>query len=236
MDTKKNKKQTKLKHVALIMDGNRRWAKERNLPTVEGHRRGYSIMKEMPEWFFDMGVGIVSVYAFSTENWSRSREEVNYLMKLLKNTLTKNFEEFNERGIKLLISGRIDELPGDLPEVCLSAIEKTKNNTAGILNICLNYGGRAELVDAIKKMVKNNIEVEQVHEGMIRKYLYQGDLPDPGMIIRTSGEKRLSGFQLWQSTYSELMFIEKYWPDFEKTDASLIVAEFAKRKIRKGGD
>ena len=140
MQNKKDKKQTKLKHLALIMDGNRRWARERNLPTIEGHRRGYEIMKEMPSWFFDLGVGIVTVYAFSTENWNRSRNEVNYLMKLIKNALTNDFDEFNEKGIKLLISGKIDELPGDLPEVCLEAIEKTKNNPSGILNICLNYG------------------------------------------------------------------------------------------------
>ncbi len=235
-NNKKRKLQNKLKHIGIIMDGNRRWAKERNLPTVEGHRRGYGVMKIMPTWFFDMGVQIVTVYAFSTENWSRSREEVNYLMKLLKNVLTKDFEEFNERGIRLLISGRISELPGDLPEVCSDAIDKTRNNKEGILNICLNYGGRTEIVDVIKKMVKNKVEVEQVHEGMIRKYLYQSDLSDPDMIIRTSGEKRLSGFQLWQSAYSELMFIEKYWPDFEKLDAETVVEEFLRRDIRRGGD
>ncbi len=236
MQDKKETKQTNLRHLAIIMDGNRRWAKERNLPSIEGHRRGYEIMREMPSWFFEMGVEIISVYAFSTENWSRGRDEVNYLMKLLKNALTRDFEDFNERGIKLLISGRIAELPGDLPEVCLDAIEKTKNNSSGILNICLNYGGRAEITDAIKKMVKNNIEIKQIHEGMIKKYLYQGDLPDPDMIVRTSGEKRLSGFQLWQSSYSELMFIDKYWPDFEKIDVSIVVEEFGRRKIRKGGD
>lgn len=236
MENTKPKKQSPLKHVALIMDGNRRWAKERNLPTIEGHRRGYNIMKEAPGWFFDQGVEIVSVYAFSTENWTRSRDEVNYLMQLIKTALTEDFEEFNEKGIRLLISGRIDELPGDLPEVCLTAIEKTKNNSTGTLNICLNYGGRAEIVDAIKKMIKNNISVEQVHEGMIRKYLYQADLPDPDMIVRTSGEKRLSGFQLWESSYSELMFIEKYWPDIERLDTEIIVEEFTRRNRRKGGD
>lgn len=231
-----NKKKSDLKHVALIMDGNRRLAKERNLPTIEGHRRGYNIMKEVPTWFFDLGVEIVSVYAFSTENWSRSREEVNYLMKLIKLALTSDFEEFNQKGARLLISGRIEELPGDLPEICRDAIEKTKNNVKGILNICLNYGGRAEIVDAVKKMIKNNIELDQVHEGMIRKYLYQPDLPDPDMIVRTSGEKRLSGFQLWQGFYSELMFMEKYWPDFERLDAEIIIEEFTRRVRRKGGD
>ncbi len=226
----------KLKHVGIIMDGNRRWARERNLPTIEGHRQGYNIMKKMPTWFFDLGVEVVTVYAFSTENWNRSREEVNYLMKLLKNALTKDFEEFNEEGIKLLLTGRLDELPGDLPEVCREAVEKTKNNTKGILNICINYGGRAEITDAIKKMLKNKLTIEQIHEGMIRKYLYQSELSDPDMIVRTSGEKRLSGFQLWQSSYSELMFVEKYWPDFEQIDANIVLEEYGRRHRRRGGD
>ncbi len=236
MENKQIKKKTEMKHLGIIMDGNRRWAKERNLPQVEGHRRGYNLMKEAPLWFFDLGVEIVTVYAFSTENWTRSRDEVNYLMKLLKTALSDDFEEFNEQGVKLLVSGRISELPGDLPELCLSAMEKTKNNNRGTLNICLNYGGRAEIVDAIKKMITNNVSVEQVHEGMVRKYLYQPDLPDPDMIVRTSGERRLSGFQLWEGSYSELMFMEKLWPEFEKTDTDAIIEEYASRNRRKGGD
>lgn len=225
-----------MKHLGIIMDGNRRWAKERNLPSIEGHRRGYNLMKEAPLWFFDLGVEIVSVYAFSTENWTRSRDEVNYLMKLLRSALSDDFDAFNEQGVRLLVSGRTAELPGDLPELCSTAIEKTKNNIRGTLNICLNYGGRAELVDAIKKMIVNNVSVEQVHEGMVRKYLYQADLADPDMIVRTSGEQRLSGFQLWQSSYSELMFIQKYWPDLEKLDAEIIIEEYNRRNRRKGGD
>jgi len=223
-------------HIGIIMDGNRRWAKERNLPTIEGHRKGYGKMKQMPDWFFARGVKIVSVYAFSTENWNRSREEVNYLMKLMKKAFEDELENFNKKDFKLLISGRISELPGDLPEICSDAIIKTKNNTGGILNICLNYGGRPEIVDAIKKIINNKIKEEQIHEGMIRKYLYQSQLSDPDIIIRTSGEQRLSGFQLWQCSYSELLFIKKYWPDFEKGDVDIILEEFANRKRRLGGD
>jgi undecaprenyl diphosphate synthase len=223
-------------HIGIIMDGNRRWAQERNLPTFEGHLVGYEKMRKSPEWFFSRGVKIFSIFAFSTENWKRSQEEVNYLMKLLKKAIDEEVEEVNKKGHKILISGKIDELPGDLPESCQEAMNKTKNNTKGILNICLNYGGREEILDAIRKMIKNKVEVEQVHEGMIKKYLYNGDLPDPDMIVRTSGEQRLSGFELWQSAYSELFFMEKYWPEFEESDADLIIEEYASRKRRFGGD
>ena len=223
-------------HVGIIMDGNRRWARERNLPTIEGHRKGYEIMKYMPDWFFARGVKTVSVFAFSTENWKRSQSEVNYLMKLIKKALQEELENFHRKEYKLLISGRTRELPGDLPEIIFEAVNKTKNNTKGILNICINYGGRAEIVDAIKNIIKNKITKEQIHEGMIRKYLYQSELSDPDIIVRTSGEERLSGFQLWQSNYSELFFIKKYWPDFEKADVDIILEEYANRKRRKGGD
>ena len=201
-------------HVGLIMDG----------------------MRQAPDWFFSRGVKIFSVFAFSTENWNRSQEEVNYLMKLLKKAIDEELEEMNKKGYKILISGKIDELPGDLPESCSEAINKTKNNQKGILNICLNYGGRAEIVEAVRKMIKKKVKVEQVHEGLIKKYLYNGELPDPDIIVRTSGEERLSGFQLWQSAYSELFFMEKYWPEFEESDVDLILEEYANRKRRFGGD
>lgn len=223
-------------HVGIIMDGNRRWARERNLPTLEGHRKGYEKMRLAPKWFFDRGVGILSVFAFSTENWNRSREEVNYLMKLIKRAFTEDLEEMEKKGYRIVFSGRIDELPGDLPEVCAQVVDRTKANQAGILNICLNYGGRPEIIDAVRKIVKNKIGLDQIHEGMIRKYLYNGNLSDPDIIVRASGEQRISGFQLWQSAYSELMFIKKYWPDFEEADADLILEEYAGRKRRFGGD
>ena len=223
-------------HVGIIIDGNRRWARERNLPTLEGHLKGYEKMRQVPAWFFSRGVQILSVFAFSTENWNRSREEVNYLMKLLQQAIKEELEATAKKGYRILISGRLEELPGDLPQLCQQIMEKTKTAKSGSLNICLNYGGRAEIVDAVKKMIKNKIEPEQVHEGMIRKYLYNGELPDLDLIVRTSGEQRLSGFMLWFSTYSELMFIKKYWPDFEETDVDLILKEYAARQRRLGGD
>jgi undecaprenyl diphosphate synthase len=222
------------KHIGLIMDGNRRWAKERNLPAFEGHSKGYRKMKESSEWFFSKGVEILTVFAFSTENWNRSRDEVNYLMKLLEKVFRDDMGYFNDRGYKILTSGRTEELPGDLPEICQKGIDLTKNNIRGTLNICLNYGGRAEIVDAVKKMMKNGVTVEQVHEGMIHKYLYNEYLPDPDVIVRTSGEQRLSGFLLWESVYSELIFLNKFWPDFERTDVDFIIEEFQTRQRRFG--
>ncbi|MEA1962966.1 MAG: polyprenyl diphosphate synthase [Patescibacteria group bacterium] len=234
---KNQKQEIKIpKHAAIIMDGNRRWAKERNLPAYEGHLRGYEKLRSIPEIFFSYGVEIVTVYAFSTENWNRAREEVNYLMKLAKRAFKEGTEYFNEKGIKILLSGRINELPGDLPSVCENIIDSTKNNSKGVLNICLNYGGRAEIIDAIKKIMKKNIKLEQIHEGLIKKYLYQSELPDPDIIIRTSGENRLSGFLLWESAYSELLFLKKYWPDFEKKDVEFVLNEYANRNRRFGGN
>jgi len=223
-------------HVAIIMDGNRRWAKERNLPTLEGHLRGYEKFRQAPNWFFSRGVGFVSVYAFSTENWNRSREEVNYLMKLLDTAIENELKEMESNKYSIVVSGRIGELPGNLGEKLLDLADKTKHKKEGTLNVCINYGGRAEIIDAVKKMIKQHISEEQVHEGMLKKYLYNGELPDPDMIIRTSGEQRLSGFLLWQSAYSELMFMNKYWPDVEERDIDLIIAEYNKRERRYGGN
>jgi undecaprenyl diphosphate synthase len=221
-------------HVGIIPDGNRRWAKERNLSNFVGHEKGYEKVRQAVDWFFARGVKIVSVFVFSTENWNREKEEVNYLMKLLRQMIGEEAERAVEKNFRIVISGRIDELPGDLPDACFAAMEKTKNGIGGTLNICVNYGGRAEIVDAVKKIIKNKIEPEQVHEGMIRKYLYNGGLSDLDIVIRTADEKRLSGFELWQSAESELIFLKKYWPDFEAGDVDFVLEEYAARKRRFG--
>jgi len=223
-------------HVGIIMDGNRRWGRERNLPTYEGHLKGYEKIKKVSGWFFSRGVKVLSLFAFSTENWNRSLEEVNYLMKLLKTAIDEESVEAQKKGHKILISGRIDELPGDLPDSCYDIMNKTKAGSRGTLNICLNYGGRVEIIDAVKKIIKNNVELAQIHDGMIRKYLYAPDLPDPDVIVRTSGEQRLSGFLLWQAAYAELIFLKKYWPDFEESDVETIIEEYSSRKRRFGGN
>lgn len=232
--TKTERKLNIPKHIGFIMDGNRRWASERNLPTLEGHRKGYKVMKQLPQWFFERGVEIVSVYAFSTENWNRSRDEVNYLMKLLGEALVNDIAELGKNGVRIVFSGRTDELPGNLPQACQDAVDQTRSNNKSILNICLNYGGREEIIDVIKKIVKNNIEIDQIHEGMVRKYLYQKDLPDPDLIVRTSGEQRTSGFLLWEAAYSELLFLKKYWPEMEKSDVDVVLNDYDKRKRRFG--
>lgn len=218
-------------HVGIIMDGNRRWAQERNLPPQEGYLKGYKKMYEIPEFFFASGVKIVSVYAFSIEYWNRSRSEVNYLMQLLKQIFDDNLEEFIKRDYKLLISGRTGDLPGDLPDICMNAVSRTAGNKKGILNICINYGGQSEIVDAFKKIIKKGLTDEQVNRAMVRRYLYNNEVPDPDIIVRTSGVKRLSGFHLWRSAYSELFFMEKFWPDFEKNDVEMILKEYHNRTI-----
>ncbi len=224
-------------HVAIILDGNRRWARERNLPTLEGHRKGYEKMRQAPEWFFSRGVEILSVFAFSTENWNRTKQEVDYLMSLLAEAIEKEIQTVQEKGYRIVVSGRIKDLPGKLPEKIYEVMDQTKNNQYGMFNICLNYGGRAEIVDAVKKMIKNKVEVEQVHEGLVSKYLYNSDvITDPDIIVRTSGEMRLSGFMLWRSAYSEFLFMRKYWPEFEEQDVDFILSEYANRQRRFGGD
>ena len=221
-------------HVGLIMDGNRRWARERNLPIFEGHRRGYEKVKEACDWFFLRGVKTLSVYAFSTENWKREKTEVDGMMNLAGRVMTESLNDFAKKDYRVVFSGRVDELPNDLPQTFVSVSDKTRGNVSGTLNVCFNYGGRAELLDAVKKIVKHELTEEQIHEGIIKKYLYNPLLPDPDIIVRTGGEQRLSNFLLWQSAYCELLFMKKYWPDFEELDVVAIIDEYNSRQRRYG--
>jgi len=225
----------KLNHLAIILDGNRRWAKSRGLPTLEGHRRGYDNVKKVGKWCLEKEIGILTVYAFSTENWNRSKREVGYLMRLLKRALTKDLSEFHKMGFSLRILGRRRQLPKDLQQAIKKAMDLTKNNSKGILNICLNYGGRAEITDAVKKIVRKKVLVSKIDESLVSDNLYTAGLPDPDMIVRTSGEHRLSGFLLWQASYSELYFIKRHWPEFSKKDLEDVIKEFSKRQRRFGG-
>lgn len=223
-------------HVGVILDGNRRWARERNLSAFEGHRKGYDKIKQATDWFFLRGIKVLSVFAFSIENWQRDKKEVNYLMNLVAEAIKNDLAEFNRKDYRVIFSGRISELPGDLPDIFHDAAMETKNNTSGTLNICYNYGGRFEIIDAIKKIIKKELSEEQIHEGIIKKYLYSSELPDPDVIVRTGGEQRLSGFLTWQSVYSELIFLKKYWPDFEEMDVMHIIEEYSQRQRRYGGN
>lgn len=221
-------------HIGIIMDGNRRWARSHGLPTLEGHRRGYDKIKKVGDWCLDRGIKVLSVFAFSTENWNRSKKEVAYLMRLLKHGLLKDTAHFHAKGVKMVFSGRLHELSQELQDLIDEAIELTKNNTAATLNICINYGGRPELIDAIKHLLREKISPRKITESLINRMLYIPGLPDPDIIIRTSGEQRLSGFLTWQSVYSELFFLKKHWPAFSEKDLDEVLAHYAQRQRRFG--
>ncbi|MCD4694315.1 di-trans,poly-cis-decaprenylcistransferase [bacterium] len=224
------------KHVGLILDGNRRWAKERGVSNIKGHYKGKEVASKAGEWFFERGVEVLSMYVFSIENWNRSQEEVDYLMGLLRKMLDEKISKASRDKYKVLISGRMERLPDDIIEKCHELMDKTKDKKEGLVNFCLNYGGHSEIVDAIKKIISEGIKKDDIDEALLEKYLYNPGLPPLDIIIRTSGEKRTSGFQLWRSAYSEFLFLDKYWPDFSKDDADYIISEYNKRKRRFGGD
>lgn len=221
-------------HVAIIMDGNRRWAHEKCLPTLIGHKKGYDKFKEMGEACLERGIKILTVYAFSTENWNRSKKEINYLMNLLKNAVTKHSKELHKKDIKLQILGRISRLPQDLQEAIKKAVELTKNNKKGILNIALNYGGHAEIIDAVKSMMNDKVSAQKVDESLFEKYLYTAGMPQVDLLIRTGGEMRISNFLPWQLAYAELYFTPKYWPDFTEKDLDDALVDYNKRERRIG--
>jgi undecaprenyl diphosphate synthase len=218
------------RHVSIIMGGNENWSLERNLPILDAYKKGYEKIRVMPAWFFNRGINIVSFLVFSSEDWKRPREEINSLMKYFKNIIINSIDDFKKNGWRVVMTGKIDELPGDLPELCNEFENETKDGNKGILNICLNYGGREELIQAFKKMLANNVIAEQIHEGLVRKYLFNNEIEDPDIIVRFGGEQNLGGFQLWQGANSELIFFKKDWPDFEPIDVDTIVKEYINRE------
>lgn len=223
------------KHIAFIMDGNRRWATRKGLPTVAGHEQGVEVVRNLMPWLEERGITFCTLYTFSSENWKRDVKEVKYLMKLLVTAFTQHLKEFNERGIKLLASGRLSELSFEVQTALGKAMRLTENNTKAVLNIALNYGGRAELVDAVKQLIASNIPPGKIDEEALEKYLYQHNtVPDPDLIIRTGGEQRLSNFLPWQSAYSELYFTDVLWPDFSEADLETALKDFADRKRNYG--
>ena len=231
-------KAANLQHIAIIMDGNRRWAKEKNLPSAFGHKKGVDALKAAMRACDDFGVKYLTVYAFSTENWNRKKEEVDFLMNLLGETIKNELKEMHENGVVINFIGDLTKLSSKLQEILAHAVEVTKNNTGVHLQIAFNYGSRDEIVHAAKliaEKVKNgNIRPEEITEEMISQNLYTKDIPDPDLLIRTSGELRLSNYLLWQIAYSEFLVTKRYWPEFDKNALSEAIIEFNHRQRRYG--
>lgn len=227
------------KHIAIIMDGNRRWAKKLGLTTKEGHKEGAKNLEEISEFCDEIGIKYLTVYAFSTENWKRSKQEVSTLMFILKAHLDSFNKKKQKNNIKINVIGDMSELSKSIQDSIFKAKERTKNNKGLVLNVALNYGGRPEIIKAVKNIAKKikdgKLEIEDINEKLISNNLYTAKQPDPDLLIRPSGEMRLSNFLIWQSTYSELYFPEKYWPEFKKEELIKAIEEYQRRNRRFGG-
>jgi len=223
------------KHVAIIMDGNGRWAQSRGLPRLAGHRAGTENLRQIITASVEFGVKYLTIYAFSTENWGRPKAEVQGLMHIVEDVIDKELKELNEEGVQLRHIGRLERLSDKLRNKVISAIELTKNNDQLILNVAFNYGGKDEIIFAIQKMIQAGVKPEEVSIPLIDEYLFTAGTPDPDLIIRTSGELRVSNFLIWQSAYSEWYVTQTYWPDFDKECLRKALDEYALRDRRFGG-
>lgn len=221
-------------HVGIILDGNRRWAKAQGLPTREGHRKGYETLKTVGMAGLERGIKYISAYVFSTENWNRAKEEVDYLMKLLLWMAKNEVDELHRANIRVRFVGSRERLSPKIIKAMDAAEAKTKNNTRGTLALCLNYGGHQEIADAVKKIIKSGIEPDNVTPETIADNLYAPDIPPVDFMVRTSGEQRISGFMLYRLDYAELYFIKKHWPEVTEGDLDEALAEYARRKRRFG--
>jgi undecaprenyl diphosphate synthase len=227
--------QTKsVRHLAIIMDGNGRWATKRHLPRLAGHKAGVNALRRVLEYSIDEHIEMLSVYAFSTENWGRPRGEVEGLMRLFWETIRSDIEKLHREGVRLRHLGRLKDLSPDIQKAVQDSVDLTRNNTRIGLNVCFNYGGRAELVDAVRQIMADGRHPDSIDEDMISSYLYTRDLPDPDMVIRTAGEMRVSNFLLWQSAYSEYYATSTLWPDFGKEDLRAALDSFQRRQRRFG--
>jgi undecaprenyl diphosphate synthase len=226
-------------HVAVIMDGNRRWARSHRLPTIEGHRRGVIALREMVRGCVDLGISVLTVYAFSTENWKREALEVSLLLDLLVQFAVSEAAELHKAGVRVRAIGRLEQLPRHQQDVVRELESKTAANRGLLLNVAINYSARAELVDATKAIASavkaGELESDAIDERLIQTHLYTAQLPDPDILIRTGGEYRLSNFLLWQVAYTELWVTDRFWPDFRRQDLVDAVAAFQKRDRRFGG-
>ena len=224
----------KVVHLGIIMDGNRRWAAEKGKSSMEGHIAGARKVREVVRWCSERDIRYLTLYAFSTENWKRSKAEVAFLIKLIGKFLEENLKEFSKEGGQMLFIGDKSPFPESLKRRIDEAEIITRNNEKITVSILLNYGGRAEITAAVKKLVENNAKPEEITEELVAESLYTAGIPDPDLIIRTSGEQRLSNFLLWQSAYSELYFCRNHWPDFSEKDLDKALEEFSLRRRRLG--
>lgn len=227
-------KDTSLNHIAIIMDGNRRWAKEKFLPSMMGHKKGVDALKKVTRACDDFGVKYLTLYAFSTENWNRKQEEVDFLMDLLATTLKSELKELNENNVKMNFIGDLTVLNKNLQNILAESREVTKNNTGVVLTVAINYGSRDEITNAIKNIIKDGRKEDEITQELISSYLYTSDIPDPDFLIRTSGEKRISNYLLWQIAYSEIYVTDTYWPEFDKEQLAKAIIEFGLRQRRYG--
>ncbi len=221
-------------HIGVIMDGNGRWAQEHGLPRLEGHRAGTENIRRILRSCGEYGIKIVTIYAFSTENWFRPSDEVRGLIGILERVLEIEVENMHQEGVKLRHVGELEGLPDRLRKAVLDAIELTKNNDRLILNVAFNYGGRAEIVRAVKRLLEDNPDPNEIDEELFGGYLYTAGLPDPDLIIRTGGEMRLSNFLIWQSAYAEYYSTPTFWPDFDKEELTKALRAYARRERRFG--
>ncbi len=223
-----------IEHVGIIMDGNRRWARKRGLEITKGHEHSIDTIEGLPEWLKEFGIKYCTLYTFSTENWNRSQKEINYLMNLLVRVFRDNINKAINQGARILISGRSDKLSKEVLDLMREVQERSSRNDEVIINFALNYGGRAEIVDAIKKMIADKTNIDDIDEMVVSNNMYHPDIPDPDLIIRTGGDARLSNFLTWQSVYSELYFTDVLWPDFSREDFKKAIESFKERGRRFG--
>jgi undecaprenyl diphosphate synthase len=221
-------------HIAIIMDGNGRWALARGLPRLAGHRAGTENLRRVIEACIEFGIQYLTIYAFSTENWGRPEEEVEGLMKIFEDVIDHELQELHDQGVQLRHIGRLDRLDPTFRQKVLNALEFTRENSRLVLNVAFNYGGRDEIVNAIQCMIRDGVAPEEVTAEKVNQYLFTAGVPDPDLIIRTSGELRGSNFLIWQGAYSEWIFPEVYWPDFDKEQLRLALQEYSHRERRYG--
>jgi undecaprenyl diphosphate synthase len=221
-------------HVAIIMDGNGRWALKRGLPRLAGHKAGTENLRRIIRACVELGIQYLTIYAFSTENWGRPREEVNGLLRILEDVIDKELKELHEQGVRLRHIGRLDQLPSHLQRKVIEAVKITENNTRLTLNVAFNYGGRDEIIQAVQHMIKDGLGVEEITPETFSRYLYTAGTPDPDLIIRTSGELRISNFLIWQAAYAEWYVTPTYWPDFDKQELRKAIETYANRDRRYG--